>query len=91
MNRASAYTVLVAELETFRELPGDALAALVGATQSKVVPMDGGHCSVEVQVQWASPKQSSVRVTAIAYGPSHLMTERYEEALTLPVRETGHR
>jgi len=91
MNRANAYTVLAAELETYRELPGDALAALVGVTQCKVVPIDEGDCSVEVQVQWVTPKQSSVRVTAIAYGPSHLMTERYEEALTLPVRETDHR
>ena len=34
-------------------------------------------------------KRMSVRVTAIAYGPSHLQTERLEEHLTIPMSDAG--
>lgn len=84
-NRADAYAVLAAELEKYRAHAGDRLAALVGTTSRKVLTVGKDECLVEVKAEWTSPKMSSVKLTAVVYGPSHLMTERYEEALTLPV------
>jgi hypothetical protein len=90
MNRVGAYGALANELEAYRELPQPTLVALVGSkVVSKVVVLDGEELQLEIQTVWASPKRSAVRITAIAYGPSHLRTERLEECLTIPLDDLG--
>jgi len=90
MDRASAYAALSGELEACRRLPRPMLVELIGSKPaSKVIVVDGEELLLELQAAWASPKRMSVRVTAIAYGPSHLQTERLEEHLTIPMSDAG--
>ena len=90
VNRASAYAALSDELEACRRLPRPMLVELIGSKPaSKVIVVDGEELLLEVQAAWASAKRMSVRVTAIAYGPSHLQTERLEEHLTIPISDAG--
>ncbi|MCR6479670.1 hypothetical protein NU688_26175 [Variovorax sp. ZS18.2.2] len=66
------------------------LVELIGSKPaSKVIVVDDEELLLEVQAAWDSPKRMSVRVTAIAYGPSHLQTERLEEHLTVPIFDAG--
>jgi hypothetical protein len=84
VNRASAYALLANELEACRRLPWPKLVDLIGQKPvGKLVVVDGEELLLEVQATWASAKRSSVHVTAIAYGPSHLTMERLEERLTI--------
>ena len=90
MNRASAYAALSGELEACRRLPRSLLVERIGSKPTaKAVDVDGEELLLEVQVAWSSPKRMSVRVTAIAYGTSHLQTERLEEHLTIPLSDAG--
>lgn len=90
VNRASAYAALSDELEACRRLPRPMLVELIGSKPaSKVIVVDSEELLLEIQAAWASPKRMSVRVTAIAYGPSHLQTERLEEHLTIPISDAG--
>lgn len=92
MNRASAYAALSGELEACRRLPRSLLVERIGSKPTATaveVDVDGEELLLEVQVAWSSPKRMSVRVTAIAYGPSHLQTERFEEHLTIPLSDAG--
>lgn len=90
VNRASAYAALSTELESCRRLPPRLLVGMISQkSAAKVVVVDGEELVLEVQAVWASPKKVSVRVSAIAYGPSHLQTERLEEHLTISVSDAG--
>ena len=89
MNRASAYAVLAAELEAFRLLPWRALAMhfCTGPT-SKTVDVEGEELQLEVRVSMAETRQQKVKITAVAFGPSHLQMERLEESVTVAKHDT---
>ena len=84
MKRASAYAVLASELEAFRLLPWPILSEHVSAGPiSKTVDVEGEELQLEIQVSKATTRQQAVKVTAVAFGPSHLQVERLEESVTL--------
>jgi len=61
------------------------LAAVNRPPTVRVVVADGEDLSLEITVSWASKKLKALKVTGTAYGPSHLLTERLEEALIVPI------
>jgi hypothetical protein len=86
MQRAIAYAALASELEAWRDLPqAELLSALHHPPASKAVEVDGGDLVLEVVVSWANERHKAVKIAATAYGPSHLLMERLEETLTVPL------
>lgn len=86
MQRAIAYAALASELETWRVLPqAQLLSALQQPPASRVVEVDGGELVLEVVVSWANERHKAIKIAATAYGPSHLLMERLEETLTVPL------
>lgn len=91
MNRANAYAALASELEACRQLSLPTLVALISTRPGpRAVVIDGEEVLLEVQATWASPKRTSLKITAIAYGPGHLQTERLEEHLTIALDDAGN-
>ncbi|WP_454914338.1 hypothetical protein [Variovorax gossypii] len=89
MKRASAYAVLANELEAFRLLPWPILLEHASAGPiSKTVDVDGEELQLEIQVAKAATRQQMVKVSAAAFGPSHLQMERLEESVTLARPDT---
>lgn len=89
MKRASAYAVLATELEAFRLLPWPVLAMHVGAGPiSRTVDVEGEALQLEVRVSMAETRQQAVKITAVAFGPSHLQMERLEESVTVAKHDT---
>lgn len=89
MKRTSAYAVLASELEAFRLLPWPILVEHVSAGPiSKTVDVDGEELQLEIRVSKAATRQQAVKVTAAAFGPSHLQMERLEESVTLARPDT---
>jgi hypothetical protein len=89
MKRASAYAVLAAELEAFRLLPWPVLVMHVCAgPSSKTVDVEGEELQLEVRVSMAETRQQAVKITAVAFGPSHLQMERLEEHVTVAKHST---
>ena len=90
MKRASAYAVLASELEAFRLLPWSILAEHVSAgPTSRTVDVEGEELQLEIRVSKATTRQQAVKVTAVAFGPSHLQMERLEESVTLAKPDTA--
>ena len=86
MQRATAYATLAAELESWRALSLANLLAVVNQPAAEhVVQIDGQDLLVEISVSWATEKRKAFKVLGIAYGPSHLMTERLQEVLIVPI------
>jgi hypothetical protein len=85
MQRATAYAVLAAELETWRKLPqAELLSLLDQPPRSRAVTADGEELVLEVVVSWATEKRKAFKIAGTAYGSSHQLTERLEESLTVP-------
>ena len=85
MQRAAAYAVLAAELETWRKRPQAELHSLLDQPpKSRVVTVDGEEIVLEVVVSWAIEKRKAFKIAGTAYGPSHQLTERLEETLIVP-------
>ncbi|QNK67639.1 hypothetical protein [Variovorax sp. PAMC26660] len=90
MKRASAYAVLASELEAFRLLPWPILSEhVIAGPTSKTVDVEGEELQLEIQVSKATTRQQAVRVTAVAFGPSHLQMERLEESVTVAKPDTA--
>lgn len=86
MQRATAYTVLATELETWRTLPRAELRSLLNQPpRSRVVNADAEELVLEVVVSWANEKRKAFKITGTVYGPSHQLTERLEESLLIPL------
>lgn len=89
MKRASAYAVLASELEAFRLLPWPILSEhVIAGRTSKTVDIEGEELQLEIQVSKATTRQQAVKVTAVAFGPSHLQMERLEESVTIAKPDT---
>lgn len=90
MKRASAYAVLASELEAFRLLPWQMLVEHVSTgPTSRTVDVEGEELQLEIRVSKATTRQQAVKVTAVAFGPSHLQMERLEESVTLAKPDTA--
>ena len=91
MKRASAYAVLATELEAFRLLPWHVLEMHVRAVPtSKTVDVEGEELQLELRVSIAETRQQTLKITAVALGPSHLQMERLEESVMVAKHETIH-
>lgn len=87
MQRATAYAALAAELENWRSLPLTELLAAVGLPATpRLVHAEREELVLEVKASWLSKKRRAIKVSGIAYGPSHLRMERLDESfvVTLP-------
>ena len=86
MQRTTAYAALAAELESWRILPEtELLLVLDQPPRSRIVNADGEELVLEVVVSWATEKRIALKISGTAYGPSHLLIERLEEALIVPI------
>jgi len=84
MKRSDAYSVLAAELESWRGLDYRTLVAHIGQPPvTKSVPLGQGEISVQVSVCWADGSKRSLRVQATADGASCWRLERLEESVTV--------
>lgn len=85
MQRATAYSVLATELETWRTLPrAELLSLLDQPPRSRVVNAGGEDLVLEVVVSWATDNHKAFKIAGTVYGPSHHLIERLEESLTVP-------
>jgi len=85
MRKAAAYEALARELERWRLLPKQDLAAKVGRPASvHSVNVNGEDIAVEVAAHWQNEEGGPIRVTGIANGPSHWRLERLEESIVVP-------
>ncbi len=86
MHRGDAYAALSEELHHWRGRPDADLVAAVGQPPaSREIKIAGELVTIEVTASWAGPEQNSVRLQAVAYGPSHWRTEQLSEAVTISV------
>jgi hypothetical protein len=84
MDRAAVYSVLAVELEGWRRLPYDELRSRVDdPPQVRTVTLGSEVIDVEVRLYWADQRRGSIRVEAVANGPSCWRLERLMEAITL--------
>jgi hypothetical protein len=82
MDRAAVYPVLALELEGWRRLPSNDLRSRVGdPPQVKSVTLGSEVIDVDVRLSWAGQKRRSIRVEAVANGPSSWRLERLGEAI----------
>jgi len=85
MRKAAAYEALARELERWRLLPTQELAAKVGKPASVLsINIDGEEIAVEVTAHWNREEGGAIRVTGIANGPSHWRLERLQESIVVP-------
>lgn len=86
MERANVYAVLAKELEQWRLRPAADLASLAGALPSvREAHIAGEVVTIEVSVAWTDASHESLRIEAVANGPSHWNTERLVERITVSV------
>jgi hypothetical protein len=81
--RAEAYAKLTAELERWQGVPFGDLVKLVDTPPSVTsVPVGAENIEVVVHIRWAKTKPGTIRIEAIANGPScWKLDERLEEAV----------
>jgi hypothetical protein len=92
MDRVEAYAKLTAELERWRRLPYGDLVSLIGASPSVAsVPVGSEIIDVEVRIMWVEAKPSSIRIEAVANGPSCWRLERLEEAIIVSEPQASKR
>ena len=97
MNRAEAYAVVADELERWRRLPFAELARHVGGCPIQRSEALGAEMiEIEVRVRWGDSTRRTVRVEAVANGPSCWNLERLEESIIVsstehPVGSLGER
>ena len=85
MHRAHAYEALCAVLAQWRLLPLAELLSRIGQTSTSTVQQAGETIEVDVKASWLDARQQVIRVTACAFGPSHLHMERVEESFDVTV------
>jgi hypothetical protein len=86
MKNGTAYRELAAELESWRSRPPSELVSAIGQPRSsRVVEAGGEQMMIEVGVAWTSEKREAVRISATAYGSSHLRVERQDEAVVVSI------
>ena len=86
MHRAHAYAALSEELVRWRQRPSRELAACVGKPPvAHEVRIEGELVTIELSASWADREQTAVRLSAVAYGPSHWRMEQLTEAATVPL------
>ena len=86
MQTSDAYPALVKELEAFRQLPAQELAALAdGPALERFVDLAGERVSLEVLVAWRDHAHSAVRITGHARGPSTWHHEHVQESITVAI------
>ena len=84
MDRQTAYVALAEELERQRRLPLGDLVSQVGAPPFvKAVQLGDEIIDIEVRLRWADSRHSTIRIEAVANGPSCWSLERLEEAITV--------
>lgn len=84
LDRAETYVKLVEELERRRRLPFSDLVGLIGSSPSVSWFSVGAEMiEVEVRVVWAVARPGSIRIEAVANGPSRWRFERLEEAVII--------
>lgn len=82
MRKATAYQALTRELERWRSMPAKDLVESIGKPASvQSVHIDGEAIALEITIQRHDP--NSVRITAVANGPSHWRLERLEESMVI--------
>jgi hypothetical protein len=84
VNRKDAYSILAAELKSWKRLGYTALVKRVGepsATKSVISGQE--EISIRLEVKWADAEKGSVRVEATADGPSSFRLERLQESITI--------
>jgi hypothetical protein len=90
MDRAEAYAKLTAELERWRRLPFGDLVSLIGTSPSVASVLVGAEIiDLEVRIMWAEAKPGSIRVEAVANGPSCWRLERLEEAIIVSAPQSS--
>lgn len=88
MRRATAYAALAEELRRWAELPAAELVGRVNRPpEVRGVAVEGEIITIELSASWADDKHASVRVEAVANGPSHWRMERLIERLVVPLPE----
>lgn len=92
MLAGEVYPVLAKLLEEWRLKSSAELAAWVAREAwTGEALVHGEVLNVEVGVKWADSMQAEVIVEAVAYGPSHWLTERVEERVRVQlVENSGH-
>lgn len=84
MNRHDAYTVVAARLNELRLEGYDKLLSRVGqATISETLRVNNEDVVVDFAVFWADKKRRTLRVCAIASGPSTWMMQRLDESFVI--------
>jgi hypothetical protein len=89
MERANAYAALTQELEHWRLKPKADLTSRIGAPPAvRNTNVAGEVVSIEVTVAWADRSHKSIRIEAVANGPSHWHTERLVEGITVAAQSS---
>jgi hypothetical protein len=92
MNRHDAYALLCRELEAWKQRPYAQLVSLVGQPPKETaVPVGHEEVLVSVRVRWEHETKRTLRLEAIAYGPSCWKLERLEESIVVhPAHPHSH-
>ena len=83
MNRAEAYRILAAELETYSRLGYDRVVTLLGLETSKVVRVGDEEIAITIRVVSSPAGRGTIAVEGTANGPSCFRLERLEESIVL--------
>jgi len=86
METSAAYSALVKELETIRQLPARELAVLAGGPAIEhIVDLAGEPVELEILVTWRDSTHSAVRIAGHARGPSTWHHEHLQESITVAI------
>jgi hypothetical protein len=83
MNRGDAYRVLAAEILSLSQQGYDSLASQVGHTTQRQSSVGQELLTIEILVRWDDLKKRTIRIDAMALGPSCWTLERLEESVVI--------
>jgi hypothetical protein len=83
MNRDQAYQILATELRSLTQQGYDALLPKVGKTTQRLLNIGQEPLTVEVLVRWDDVRKRTIRVDAVALGPSCWKLDRLEESIVV--------
>lgn len=88
MLAGAIYPFLAELLEGWRLRPVPELVALIGGLpQASTALVQGDAVTFEVAVRWTDSRRKSLVIEAVGYGPSHWLTQRFEERVSISLRQ----
>jgi hypothetical protein len=86
MLAGAIYPFLAEFLEEWRLRSMPELVARIGKLpQASTALVQGDAVTFEVAVRWTDSRRKSLVIEAVAYGPSHWLTQRFAERVSIPL------